>query len=134
MTEKFMEEWLLYCVCTCWNTFLFRGSQAFSIIYIHTQNIAAFYIDKLNSNLDKNNHCEACSTLALRAILPTTTTLKHTQHKEHRPLASSAAAPVLSRSEFYLAMPQHSSSFPHPLSPPMLPPAAVQPPLFQTPR
>jgi hypothetical protein len=83
-------------------TFPVRGSQAFCIAYIHTQNNTTSYVGN-NSNSSKIYPFEARNTPAPRATLPTTTAQEHTRHNKHRPLTPPAATPDQSRLNFYLA-------------------------------
>ncbi len=99
------------------STFPVRGSLAFSITYIHTQNITASYVG-LSLKVYKNGHFKACCAPSPPAIPPTTAALKHNQHNKYRSLALLFVTPILSRLEIYLAAPLYRHSPPHPPLPP----------------
>ncbi len=107
-----------------------RGSLTFSITYIHTQNITAFYIEIKLETLQKG-HFDACCSSAPPAIPPTTAALNHNQYNKNRPLALSAAAPILSRLEIYLETPLYRHPPSHPPGHPMPPLVTTQLPSFK---
>jgi hypothetical protein len=77
-------------------TFPIRGSQAFSIIYIHTRNNIRFHIgikSKTQRIPQKTTLFKARPPHAPRATPPMETAQQHTHNNKHRPSASSAAAP-----------------------------------------